>query len=73
MVKPGDVVRVKVLEVDKDRKRIALTMRLDYTAEQRSDFSKRRGAPGRARAALRTPASRREPRAVIRRSSRGRR
>src|SRR4051794_37901234 len=29
VVKPGDVVRVKVLEVDKARKRIALTMRLD--------------------------------------------
>jgi uncharacterized protein len=29
VVKPGDIVRVKVLEVDKARKRIALTMRLD--------------------------------------------
>ena len=29
MVKPGDIVRVKVLEVDKPRKRIALTLRLD--------------------------------------------
>ena len=29
VVKPGDIVRVKVLEVDKPRKRIALTMRLD--------------------------------------------
>ncbi|WP_158809567.1 Tex family protein [Beijerinckia sp. L45] len=29
IVKPGDTVRVKVLEVDKPRKRIALTLRLD--------------------------------------------
>src|SRR5205085_2279640 len=29
VVKPGQIVRVKVLEVDKPRKRIALTMRLD--------------------------------------------
>ncbi len=29
VVKPGDVVRVKVMEVDKPRKRIALTLRLD--------------------------------------------
>ncbi|MCO5131376.1 MAG: RNA-binding transcriptional accessory protein [Xanthobacteraceae bacterium] len=29
VVKPGDIVRVKVLDVDKARKRIALTLRLD--------------------------------------------
>jgi protein Tex len=29
IVKPGDIVRVKVLEVDLERKRIALTMRFD--------------------------------------------
>ena len=29
VVKPGDIVKVKVLEVDKDRKRIALSMRMD--------------------------------------------
>ncbi len=29
VVKPGDVVRVKVMEVDRPRKRIALTLRLD--------------------------------------------
>ena len=32
VVKPGDVVRVKVLEVDKPRKRISLTLRLDDEA-----------------------------------------
>jgi uncharacterized protein len=29
VVKPGDIVRVKVLDVDKPRKRISLTLRLD--------------------------------------------
>ncbi len=29
VAKPGDIVKVKVLEVDKERKRVALTMRLD--------------------------------------------
>ena len=29
VVKAGDIVKVKVLEVDQERKRIALTMRLD--------------------------------------------
>jgi uncharacterized protein len=29
IVKPGDIVRVKVFDVDKPRKRIALTLRLD--------------------------------------------
>ncbi|WP_373602542.1 S1 RNA-binding domain-containing protein, partial [Salmonella enterica] len=33
VVKAGDVVKVKVLEVDIARKRIALTRRLDDTAE----------------------------------------
>ncbi|WP_298357654.1 Tex family protein [Rhodoblastus sp.] len=33
--KPGDIVKVKVLEVDAPRKRIALTMRLDDAAEPR--------------------------------------
>ena len=33
IVKPGDIVRVKVMELDIDRKRIALSMRLDDTPE----------------------------------------
>jgi uncharacterized protein len=46
IVKPGTIVRVKVLEVDKPRKRIALTLRLDDEAGARQD---RRGSasPGR--------------------------
>ena len=35
VVKPGDVVKVKVLEVDIPRKRIALTMRMSDPAEKR--------------------------------------
>ena len=54
VVKPGDVVRVKVLEVDQARKRIALTMRLDEagrrpTAADRPprDAASPRSAPAR--------------------------
>jgi uncharacterized protein len=39
VVKAGDVVRVKVLEVDQARKRIALTMRLDDSAQRVRDNS----------------------------------
>jgi uncharacterized protein len=35
VAKPGDIVKVKVLEIDIPRKRIALTMRLDDAAEPR--------------------------------------
>ncbi|WP_194916668.1 Tex family protein, partial [Catenulispora rubra] len=44
VVKPGDVVRVKVLDVDPVRKRIALTLRLDDEAGSGSG-----GGPGRQR------------------------
>ena len=37
VVKAGDVVKVKVLEVDVARKRIALTMRLEDTASRTRD------------------------------------
>ena len=40
--KPGDVVKVKVLEVDAPRKRIALTMRLDDAFDAKAS----RPAPG---------------------------
>ncbi|NVO14636.1 MAG: RNA-binding transcriptional accessory protein [Rhodoplanes sp.] len=49
VAKPGDVVRVKVLEVDKPRKRIALTMRLD---DQPGQDTQRSGA-GRSGASAR--------------------
>ena len=35
IAKPGDVVRVKVLQVDPKRRRISLTMRLDQALEVR--------------------------------------
>ena len=41
VVKPGDMVKVKVLEVDLKRKRIALTMRL------RDEPGSRAAAPGK--------------------------
>ena len=37
VVKPGDIVRVEVLEVDKARKRIALSLRLDDEVGSRTD------------------------------------
>ncbi|AOR62759.1 Tex family protein [Pectobacterium wasabiae] len=52
VVKAGDIVKVKVMEVDMQRKRIALTMRLD---EQPGDTASRRGG-GNARADNTTPA-----------------
>ena len=54
VVKAGDIVKVKVLEVDLQRKRIALTMRLD---EQPGDSNSRRGNGG-AREAGNRPAAR---------------
>jgi uncharacterized protein len=55
IVKPGDIVRVKVLDVDKPRKRIALTLRLDdevgrdrgnpVTAAARPDVGQRTPPP----------------------------
>ncbi len=52
VVKAGDIVRVKVMEVDEPRKRIGLSMRLtDKASEQASETGGGRGgkAPGRGR------------------------
>jgi protein Tex len=46
VVKPGDVVRVKVLEVDKSRKRIALTMRLSDATDPRPGVATAEGRRG---------------------------
>lgn len=48
VVKAGDIVKVKVLEVDLQRKRIALTMRLDRLARRnrRSPRRRRRSRSG---------------------------
>ena len=40
VVKAGDIVKVKVLDVDANRKRISLTMRLDEQAKPKSNTSK---------------------------------
>ena len=63
IVKAGDVVRVRVLEVDTKRRRIALSMRLDEQADPRQRSAGGRAEPGAARAAgvARRPGSRAEP------------
>ena len=48
VVKPGDIVRVKVLEVDKPRKRISLTLRLDDEAGRQPARSARPESGGGA-------------------------
>ncbi|EOD57113.1 Tex family protein [Aeromonas molluscorum] len=48
VVKTGDVVRVKVLEVDAPRKRISLTMRLDQQAGDQGGRKPRNDADGKA-------------------------
>jgi uncharacterized protein len=59
VVKAGDVVKVKVLEIDENRKRIALTMRLDEQAARPRDT----GIPKQdSRPATRAPRERPQPR-----------
>ncbi len=45
IAKPGDVVRVKVLEIDRKRRRISLTMRLDQAPEVRLTKARAEIAP----------------------------
>ena len=45
IAKPGDVVRVKVLEIDPKRRRISLTMRLDEAPEARPTNARAEIAP----------------------------
>ena len=66
VVKAGDVVKVKVLEVDAQRKRIALTMRLDDAPADRRSLSRRgdeSAAPRGAgeKSSPRRPGERRNP------------
>ena len=44
VVNPGDIVKVKVLEVDQARKRISLTMRMDDRHQERQ-AGQSQGAP----------------------------
>jgi len=48
-VRAGDVVKVKVIEVDVKRRRVALSMRLDEAAGSREAKPAGRGAPDDAR------------------------
>ena len=50
VVKPGNIVRVKVLSIDIARKRVALTLRLDDEARDQARGSRGRGGPGAAEA-----------------------
>jgi uncharacterized protein len=64
VVKPGDIVRVKVLEIDKARKRIALTLRLDDEVGARADrvgTAAPRDGSGRPPSQRAAPARREEP------------
>jgi protein Tex len=54
VAKPGDIVRVKVLEVDKPRKRIALTLRLDDEVGPRADRTGPAGSRDKGTPAPRT-------------------
>ena len=47
VVKAGDIVKVKVLEVDQARKRIALTMRMDEQARSNGDTNVPTAGKGR--------------------------
>lgn len=52
VVKAGDIVKVKVLEVDQARKRIALTMRMDEQARSNGDTSVLTAGKGRPERSL---------------------
>ncbi|MBV7439279.1 Tex family protein [Aeromonas sp. sif2416] len=60
VVKAGDIVRVKVLEVDAPRKRISLTMRLNEKAGEKSGQQARK--PAEPRQTMGAPKARSEPR-----------
>ncbi len=50
VAKPGDIVKVKVLEVDPARKRVSLTMRLDASADTQQTRGQSRGNETRSHA-----------------------
>jgi uncharacterized protein len=61
VVKSGDIVRVKVLEVDVPRKRIALTLRLDDELGAKPDRTIRNEPRSNARPSSSSPAPRKAP------------
>ena len=69
VVKAGQVVKVKVLEVDEKRKRIALTMRLSEAAAQSTPGAQGRAAKQEARPKREAGAIRQSERAAQRASN----
>jgi uncharacterized protein len=62
VVKPGDIVKVKVLEVEVARKRIALTLRLDDEVGAKSDRAPAQGKPREfSKASMTSSAPRKAP------------
>lgn len=56
LVKAGDVVKVKVLEIDLARRRIGLTLKLDEAPAARQDSAAERRVPARGRSSPAQPA-----------------
>jgi len=62
VVKAGDIVKVKVLEVEIDRKRIALTMRMDEQPQPKTaGGAKERSAPAKSAGGSRPQSAPRQP------------
>jgi uncharacterized protein len=62
VVKPGDIVRVKVIDLDKDRKRISLSLRLDdETAVAKDKAAKDQPSKSGGRSSAPPPRSREQP------------
>jgi uncharacterized protein len=62
VVKPGDIVRVKVIDLDKDRKRISLSLRLDdETAVAKDKAAKDQTSKSGGRSSAPPPRSREQP------------
>ncbi|MEV0640715.1 Tex family protein [Streptomyces sp. NPDC050619] len=59
VVKSGDIVKVKVLDVDIPRKRVSLTLRLD---DEATEPEQRQGGGGRPQRGGRAPQQRQQPR-----------
>ncbi len=70
VVKPGDIVKVKVLEVEVARKRIALTLRLDDETGAKSERSAQGKPREISKASMTSQAPRKPEAAVGRRSAR---
>ncbi|WP_347485881.1 Tex family protein [Vandammella animalimorsus] len=65
IVKTGQVVKVKVLEVDVPRKRISLTMRLDASAASHSQGAAARSERGRSPAGARNAPRQAQPQSAM--------